>query len=133
MDAQAHNQEVLLLVDDDKFLLEMYGTKLKEAGKQVEIAFGGEEALRRLRDGLKPRAIIFDIVMPNMDGFEFLETLKKEKLGEGAALIVLSNQGEEADVKRAQDSGVDGYIVKASAIPSEVLARINEIVAKHHA
>lgn len=125
---QNKNDELILLVDDDKFLLEMYSTKFRENGKKVEVSFGGEDALQRLRGGLRPDVIVLDIVMPNINGFELLETIKNEKLGEGMIIIMLTNQGNQSDIDHAKELGAHGYIVKASAIPSEVLNKVNSII-----
>lgn len=111
----------IFLVDDDRFLLDMYALKFKECGCKVTTEPDAMKALTLLREGLKPEVILLDIIMPNINGFDFLEAMRKEKLAEGATIIVLSNQGQEADIKKAMDLGAVGYIVKASAIPSEVL------------
>ena len=120
-----NEKELVLLVDDDKFLLDMYSTKFRESGKEVEVFLGGQDVLDHLRKGLKASIIILDIVMPNMDGLVLLETIKKEKLGGNPVIIVLSNQGEQADIDKAETLGVDGYIVKASAIPDRKSTRLN--------
>lgn len=111
----------ILLVDDDRFLLDMYAMKFKECGWKVTTEPDSMKALTLLREGLKPEVILLDIIMPNINGFDFLEAIRKEKLAEGVTIIVLSNQGQEVDIKKSMDLGAVGYIVKASAIPSEVL------------
>jgi len=113
----------ILLVDDDRFLLDMYSLKFKEHGCTVIAEPDSMKALTLLRGGANPNVILLDIIMPGMNGFDFLEALRKEKLAEGATIIVLSNQGQEEDIKRTMELGADGYIVKASAIPSEVLEK----------
>lgn len=118
----------VLIIDDDKFLLDMYSVKFREHGFDVEIGVGGEDALTKLRDGLVPDLIMLDIVMPGVDGFEVLETINSEKLAEGSTVIVLSNQGQETEVERAKELGAVDYIVKASAIPSEVLDQVMKIM-----
>ncbi len=85
------------------------------------------KALDELRAGKTPDIILLDIIMPGMTGFEFLEAVKKEGLAKNAKIIVLSNQGQDDDIKKAIDLGAAGYIVKASAIPSEVLEKTLEI------
>lgn len=81
-----------------------------------------------LRDGLSPSVILFDIVMPDIDGIEFLETIKNEKLATNTALIAVSNQWEESYIEKAKKLGVDDYIIKADTIPSEVLSKVEEII-----
>lgn len=121
----------ILILDDDAFLLDMYTLKFKEQGYDVESAASSEEALKKLRDGLAPAVILFDVVMPNIDGIEFLETMKKEELAADALLIALSNQGEDRDIEKAKAVGAHEYIVKANMVPSEVLAKVSEVIAGH--
>ena len=117
------------LVDDDKFLLDLYAAKFKNAGHDVTIYGGGEELLAALRKGgTAPDAIMLDVIMPGVDGFTAIETIRKERLAQGAKIIILSNQGQESDLERAKQLSVDGYIVKASAIPSEVLSETVRII-----
>jgi len=123
-----NNKYKVFIVDDDKFLLDMYSVKFTQQGLDVEIGMGGEDALVKLRDGLKPDVILLDLVMPGVDGFEVLETIKKEGLGEDPIVIILTNQGQDSDISRAKELGAAGYIVKASAIPSEVLEQVMKII-----
>lgn len=113
----------ILLIDDDKFLLDMYAVKFKECGCSVETMSDPKEALELLRSGKAPNVILIDVIMPGMTGFDFLETVKSEGLAKDSTIIVLSNQGQQEDVDKAMKLGADGYIVKASAIPSEVLTK----------
>lgn len=121
----------VFIVDDDKFLLDMYSVKFRENGFEVETGIGGQEALEKLREGYEPDIIMLDIVMPGVDGFEFFETMNREKIGGDPIVIVLSNQGQEAEINRAKDLGAKDYIVKASAIPSEVLEQVMKTVKKY--
>jgi len=120
----------IYLVDDDRFLLDMYAVKFRNAGHEVTAFQGGELALEALRKDPKPDALLLDIVMPGIDGFEVLELIKKDNLAGTAKIIVLSNQGAESDLERAKSLGADGYIIKASAIPSEVFSETMKIIEK---
>ena len=121
----------VLIVDDDKFLLDMYAMKFAEQGFDVESALSGTDALALLESGKKPNVILLDIVMPGVDGFEVLSTIKEKKLAENSILIILSNLGQREDVDKGLSLGAAGYIVKASATPSEVVTRVKEIMGKH--
>lgn len=117
------------LVDDDRFLLDMYAAKFKAAGHEVIANQGGEELLKTLKEKGAPDAILLDLIMPGMDGFEVLETIRKENLiPPTTKIIILSNQGQDADIERARTLGAIGYIVKASAIPSEVLTETVKLI-----
>ena len=121
------------LVDDDKFLLNLYAVKFKNAGQDVSVFGGGREILAKLREegALAPDVILLDVIMPDMDGFETLATIRKESLAKGAKVIFLSNQGQDSDIEKAKQFSADGYIIKASAIPSEVFEETMRIVGKH--
>ncbi len=123
----------ILLVDDDKFLVDMYGLKFTAAGFAVQICLSGNDALQSLRDGLKPTVILFDLTMPELDGFGFLKALGDEHLAEGALKIALTNQSDEAEKTKVSELGVARYIVKASMIPSEVVNTVAEELGKHSA
>ena len=119
-----------MLVDDDKFLLDMYSLKFSQAGFAVHPCFSAHEAVDVLRSGESPDVILFDVTMPGEDGFVFLQQLRDQKLASGARLIALTNQGSDADKKRAEEFGVARYVIKASKIPSEVVAMVHEEIAK---
>ncbi len=120
----------VLLVDDDKFLMDMYSMKFKAAGFTVHACLSVGDALTVLRGGFDPEAVVFDILMPEGDGFSFLETMKNDSLAPHAVKVALTNQSSDSEKKRAEDLGVDRYIVKASMIPSEVVEAIKGEIAK---
>ncbi len=129
-----HTQPIsVLFVDDDTFLTDMYSLKFTTAGHTIRVAHSGEEALEILRGGFAPDAIVVDLIMPGMSGFELIEALNTENLAPHAARIVLSNQGEKSDIERLQKLGVTGNIVKANAIPSEVLMLVQGYIKKSRA
>jgi DNA-binding response OmpR family regulator len=120
----------IYLTDDDRFLLDMYAVKFKAAGHEVSIFQNGGDVLNELRAKPAPDALLLDMVMPEIDGFQVLETIQKEKLAPAMKTIVLSNQGQESDIEKAKKLGAAGYIIKASAIPSEVYAETISIIEK---
>lgn len=121
----------ILIIDDDNFLLDMYALKFSnEPLFSVETALGSVPAYEKIKAGLVPDVILLDVVMPVMDGFEFLEKLETEKLAEGVMKIILSNRGQQSDIERGQKLGIAGYIVKASSTPGEVIKKVTDIVSK---
>jgi CheY-like chemotaxis protein len=122
----------IFLVDDDRFLLDLYAVKFKNAGHEVTIFGGGEELLATLRkkETVAPDCILLDVIMPGMTGFETLAALRKEELAKGSKIVFLSNQGQDSDIEKAKELSADGYIVKASAIPSEVFTETMRIIEK---
>jgi len=119
----------MLLVDDDKFLLEMYANKFTKSGVEVEIAMNGQEALDKLKDSEKKfDVLILDIVMPGMDGLELLHNIRKENLAKDSVIVMLSNQNNPQDIEKAKSLKVNGYIVKATMIPSEVVTEVFKVI-----
>lgn len=129
-DKDKTERKKILIIDDDKFLLDMYATKFTETGFEVATAFGGMDALTKLEEGLAPDVILTDIVMPVMDGFEFLAEAKKKNLADGSCVVVLSNLGQREDIDKGLALGAMGYVVKATATPTEIVERVTEIVEK---
>jgi len=122
----------VLLVDDDKFLLEMYRKKFEGRVGHVDLAIGSKEALEHLRECPAPDIIILDIIMPEMDGIELLEKIREEKLAPSATIIMLTNENNRVKIEKAKELGVKGYIVKATSIPSEVVEEALKIVNLAH-
>jgi len=121
----------LLIVDDDKFLLDMYAMKFKNLGHDATVAVGANSALDLLRGGMDPEIILLDIIMPAMDGLELLEIIRKENLAPRATVVMLTNEIEQVKIDKAKALGVGGYIVKATTIPSEVVSEVVSIVARN--
>lgn len=118
----------IFIVDDDKFLLDMYSFKFKEKGFDVVQAFGSVDALSKLKGGIVPDVMLIDVVMPAMDGFELLALIKSENLAPNAKVIVLSNLGQPSDVEKGRTLGANGYVVKASATPTEVVEKVMTVL-----
>jgi CheY-like chemotaxis protein len=119
----------VFIVDDDKFLLGMYSLKFSNNGYDVDTTVGSVAALDKLRKGAKPDVVLLDIIMPHMTGLELLKAIRDENLAPGAIVVMLTNQSASSDIETAKDLKVDGYIVKAATIPSEVLREVEKIMA----
>jgi two-component system phosphate regulon response regulator PhoB len=124
----AEIKKSILIVDDDSFLLSMYREKFKKAGFDVRLAENGDKALEILRGEDPPAVVMIDIVMPGMDGLELLSQIRNEKLAASSLIVFLTNQGAREDIEKARSLGAAGYIVKASTIPSEVVAEVERIL-----
>jgi CheY-like chemotaxis protein len=120
----------ILIVDDDKFLLNMYREKFVQGGFDVDVAVGSEEALAKLRGGDEPDVLILDIIMPGVDGLELLEMVRKENLCPKSQVVMLTNENDKDSIDKAKSLGVAGYIVKATSVPSEVVEGVLEITNK---
>ncbi len=117
----------ILLVEDDPFLLDMYSTKFKEVGFNIVVAQDGEMGLVKAKEEL-PDLILLDIVLPKKDGFEVLKLLKSDNQTAKIPVILLTNLGLDSDVKRGLELGAQSYIIKAHFTPTEVVAKVKEIL-----
>jgi CheY-like chemotaxis protein len=112
----------ILLLDDDTFVIDIYKEKFTEKGFLVQTSRSVDEALRILRGGFVPDAILFDLEMKEKDGFAFLQALKDEHLAEGAYRMALTNHDEDEKKTKALAMGTTAYVIKVEMIPDEVLA-----------
>jgi len=117
----------ILLVEDDEFIIDIYKQKLEQDGFSVEVAQDGEEALRKVKS-IKPDLLILDIVLPNIDGWEIIKSIKKDEELKGLKIIALTNLKQKEDIKRGQSLGITGYFVKANYTPSQIVKEVKKIM-----
>ena len=119
----------VLLLDDEKMLLELYRQKFEERGFDVYTCSDADDALKVLRYGYKPDVFLLDINMPGMSGYDFLKTVKSEQLGAVPNVaIALTNQGHDAEKRFLAELGADAHILKANFIPAEVITQVEAIM-----
>ena len=118
------NNAKILLVEDEKSLVEMYSLRFKESGFKLLVAADGLAGLELAQKEL-PALILLDIMLPKMDGFAVLADLKKETKTKNIPVLLLSNLGQKTDIDKGKALGADDYVVKASMTPSQVLEKIN--------
>jgi DNA-binding response OmpR family regulator len=111
------------------FLVKIYTVKLKKEGYDVNIATDGEQAVK-LAGEVKPDLILLDLILPKMNGFEALEQIRATATGKNIPVIVLSNLGQEEDIKRAELLGATDYLVKANFSIQEVIAKMAEVLSR---
>ncbi|TSC56660.1 MAG: two-component system, OmpR family, alkaline phosphatase synthesis response regulator PhoP [Parcubacteria group bacterium Gr01-1014_18] len=117
----------ILLVEDDRMIVEMYHLKFQEEGYDVVIAEDGKMGLAKAIDET-PDIILLDVILPEMDGFSVLKCLKNEELCKNIPVILLTNLGQDGDVKRGLQLGAVDYLIKANYTPSQVVARIKSYI-----
>lgn len=119
------NSTKILLVEDDKDLIEMYETKFKMEGFEIHKAVNGAEALE-LVQSVKPDIVMLDIVMPEVDGFQVLRSLKADPASKDLPVILLTNLGQEGDIQKGIDLGATDYLIKANFTPNEVVEKVRK-------
>jgi DNA-binding response OmpR family regulator len=123
----ADDKKNILLVEDDKFLAEMYANKLTSSDFNVEVAQDGAQAVSLAAEH-KPNLILLDVVLPKMDGFEVLQAIKKDKALAAIPIIMLTNLGQKEEVEKGLRFGACDYIIKAHFTPTEVVAKVRKVL-----
>jgi DNA-binding NarL/FixJ family response regulator len=112
----------LLVVDDDPNLVLLVKDYLEFRGYEVVAASNGLEALEVMRR-LTPDLVICDVMMPEMDGYTFVQTLRSDRATDWIPVIFLSARGQTADRVRGLNTGADAYLVKPFE-PEELVAQV---------
>src|SRR5713226_912286 len=102
----------VLLVDDSAFFRNMLAPVLKAAGYKVRVATNAQEGLMALRSGQSFDAVLTDIEMPDMDGFEFAETIRADAHLSAMPIIALSSMVSPASIERGRQAGFHDYVAK---------------------
>src|SRR4030042_2107157 len=121
------NKKVILLVEDDIFVSDIYQTKLGQEGFRVLTAENGTEAIKKLKESV-PDLILLDIVMPYMDGMEVLRKLKEKKEWKDIPVMLLTNLSDKEKVDEGMGMGASDYLIKSHFTPSEVVAKVRSLL-----
>ncbi len=116
----------VLIVEDDPFLVKAYKIRFEKESVDVEVAVNAEEALTYFKK-TPPDAVLLDIMLPGMSGFELLEEMKKVEKWKSVPVIIVSNLSQDKDIDLAKKLGAVDYIVKADVNVGGV---VREIIGK---
>ena len=116
----------ILLVEDDIALASVYRSRLELEGFEINEVHNGEEALSAAIS-FKPDLILLDAMMPKISGFDVLDILRNTPETTNIRVIMLTALSQPKDKERAEQLGVDDYLVKSQVVISDVVDRV-----KHH-
>lgn len=124
-------QKSIVIMEDDTAMAEIMSRKLGSNGFTVRHAMDGKQGLQLIAEQV-PDIVLMDLMMPEVDGFAALESIRKSSDKKTASLpvIVLSNLWSNGDILRVKNLHADGYLVKAYFTPEEILGKINEVLSK---
>lgn len=120
----------VLMADDDKMLIDMYKERLELAGYIVTLCRNGEEALGKIRE-VKPDIVLLDIMMPKINGYEALASIKSDPATKDIPVIMLSALMRDFNREKAVEAGADDYLIKSEAMPADVITKIEQVLAKY--
>lgn len=119
----------LLLIEDDLFTRELYFDILSSAGCTVTSCADGEVGLFKAKQG-GFFLILLDLVMPKVDGLEFLAEYSKLKLKEkNGPVVVFTNLAHDPIIKRAIELGAKGYLIKADLNPDQLIKEVKSYIS----
>ena len=119
----------ILIVEDDPFLSSLTAGRLEKEGYKISLAVDGTQALKMLETDI-PDLILLDIIMPGMNGFEVLKTMKANPKLKDILVVVFSNLGQEHEMEEGKKLGADDFLVKAKFTLKEVVDKINGLLKK---
>jgi PAS domain S-box-containing protein len=101
----------VLVADDNRDAAESLAALLRMVGHEVRVAYDGVEAVG-VASEYRPDAVVLDIGMPKMNGFDVAKKLRAEAMGNEITIIAVSGWGQDADKHRSRESGIDHHLVK---------------------
>ncbi len=120
----------ILVVDDEKDILELVSYNLKKEGFGISVSTDGEDALRRVKQE-KYDLIILDLMLPGIQGMELCRILKSSEDTSFVPIIMLTAKNEEFDKVLGLEMGADDYITKPFS-PRELIARVKAVLRRTH-
>ncbi len=119
----------LLLVEDDITLRDLYAARFSMEDYELSVATDGEAGLATAME-IIPDAILLDLRIPKMSGFEVLRRLKENPKTKHIPVIVLTALSGDDDRRKVHEAGAAAFLTKAETMPKEVLANIKKVIGK---
>ena|SRR6478735_765674 len=127
MTAETLSQAAALVVEDDEHIGHLLKFMLDRAGYAVTLCSDGRAAQAHIQSQPAPAVVLFDVMLPFLDGFQLVALVRKQPGWEKVPVIMLTAKAQERDIVRALDAGANDYIVKPFQ-PEELLARLRRFV-----
>ena len=115
----------ILIIEDEKTLARALEMKLTRAGFEVQTVFNGEDGLALLQEETFA-IILLDLIMPKMDGFMVLASLKLKKIK--TPVMVLTNLNQDNDIKRTKEFGVKEFFIKSNTPIVSIVERVMRLL-----
>lgn len=119
--------KTILVIEDERNLIELLKFRLKTNGYNVKTALDGEEGLRKVKK-YKPDLVLLDVTIPKMHGYDVCKAIKQNRITKDIPIIILTARLESEDKKGSQSCGADFFIGKPFE-PKELLKEIKKLIA----
>ncbi len=120
----------ILIVEDDLMLNKIYQTKLGILGYSVSAAYDGDEGMQKMEEVI-PHIVLLDLMLPKKNGFEVLEAVKQNMKLHNIPIIILSNLGQESDIKRGLELGAADFLVKSNVKLETVIQKVESVLQRY--
>lgn len=120
-------EKKILIIEDDEFFRELIAKKLKSSGFGVFEAIDGQKGIEKAKE-IKPDLVLLDLLLPNVDGFEVLTTLKQNTETLSIPVIILSNLDSKEDIEKGLKSGASDFMIKSQFDLDEVIEKIKSLI-----
>ena len=124
------NKAKILVIEDDEFLRELIVQKLIKEEYEVSGAVDGKEGIKKIQEK-KPDLILLDLIMPGINGFEVLQTIKNDPILFSIPVIILSNLGQKEEIQKGLRMGAKDFLVKAHFTPKEIVNKIKAVLKQN--
>src|SRR5688572_1698934 len=118
----------VLIIEDDPIYRKIYKKKFEVAGYTVEAAENGAKGLEIMK-AFQPDIVFVDLMMPEMDGFQFLDQAKSDPVLAATPVVVLTNLSTTEDAQKVLQKGAVAILVKSDTEPHLVVEKANQILA----
>lgn len=121
------NQKKVLIIEDENFIAELYALQLTKTGFLVKTALDGQTGLKMLEQE-DFDILLLDILLPDLNGLEVLRQFKIKKPNSKMIILLLTNLGQDAVIKEAFTMGAQGYLIKASLTPYQIVDEVKKVL-----
>lgn len=118
----------IMIIEDETFIADLYSLQFQKVGFKVRVANNGTDGLKALEE--EPFDILLlDIMLPDINGLEILRQWKLKHPSAPMIVLLLTNLGQDAVIKEAFTLGAQGYLIKSSLTPVQVVNEVNNALA----
>lgn len=122
-------QPKALIIEDEQFIRDIYKRQLEKSGITVDGFSNGTEGLQSISQN-KYDIILLDIMLPDLNGLEILKQVKQNPDTKNIPVIMLTNLGQDEVIKEGFSLGAQGYFIKASYTPDQIVQEVKNILAR---
>lgn len=128
---QKTNIKKILLVEDEDSIRDLYKRQLDLEGYETDAKSNGKEGLEAANTNTYD-LILLDIMLPDINGLEILKQVKQNPTTKNTPVIMLTNLGQDVTIKQGFELGAEGYLVKASYTPDQIIQEIKNVISGRH-